>query len=379
MIEQPVNQTGPVIVQRHEGVALMTLNRPEVLNALNLDMVRAITAQLREWADNDSVTMVVVRGVSREGRAPIFCAGGDIRFFHRAALAGDPRLEDFFTEEYALNHLIHRYPKAYVALMDGIVMGGGMGISQGASLRVVTEHSRLAMPETQIGLFPDVGGGWFLSRCPGSTGEYLALTGASIGAADAIALGLADVQVPAPALPQLLNRLVKASAAGEAESMLTEWSVKSATADLGITQEVVDRHFSQACVCDIEESLAADDHPLAKRALHDMSQRSPLMMAIALEQIRRARKLPLADCLRMERDLVRNCFHIRPGATGETVEGIRALAIDKDRKPQWYPARSRDVTTVMIKEYFVSPWPAHAHPLRQLTDVTSDGAHPYKA
>jgi enoyl-CoA hydratase len=140
----------------------------------------------------------------------------------------------------------------------------------------------------------------------------------------------------------------------------------------------VDRHFSHARVCDIEESLASDDHPLAVRALHDMSQRSPLMMAVALEQIRRARTLPLADCLRIERDLVRNCFHIRPGVAGETVEGIRALAIDKDRKPHWYPTRSRDVTESMVKEYFVSPWPVHAHPLRQLTDVMSAGPHPYK-
>ena len=170
-------------------------------------MIRDITAALIAWRDDAHVLAVVVRGMGKEGAFGAFCAGGDIRFFHQAALAGDPALEDFFTEEYALNHLIHTYPKPYIAFMDGIVMGGGMGISQGASLRIVTERSKLAMPETGIGLFPDVGGGYFLSRCPGRLGEYLALTGQVLDGAEALAAGLADAQMDSGRLQGLWESL----------------------------------------------------------------------------------------------------------------------------------------------------------------------------
>jgi len=152
-------------------VGLVTLNRPRALNALSLDMIRALTVTLLAWADDPRVQRVAVRGMGREGPFGTFCAGGDIRFFHQAVLTGDPRLVDFFTEEYALNYLIHTYPKPYVVFMDGVVMGGGMGISahgSDESLRIATERTKMAMPETAIGLFPDVGGGWFLARCPGA-------------------------------------------------------------------------------------------------------------------------------------------------------------------------------------------------------------------
>ena len=184
--------TGEVLAQVRGQVGCITLNRPRALNALSLGMIRDITAALIAWRDDTHVLAVVVRGMGKEGPFGAFCAGGDIRFFHQAALAGNPELEDFFTEEYALNHLVHTYPKPYIALMDGIVMGGGMGISQGASLRIVTERSKLAMPETGIGLFPDVGGGYFLSRCPGRLGEYLGLTGHVLGGTEAMSMGLAD-------------------------------------------------------------------------------------------------------------------------------------------------------------------------------------------
>lgn len=155
------------VIAHIEGhIGTITLNRPRALNALSLPMVRAMTQALRSWQDDPQVLAVAVRGTGKEGPFGAFCAGGDIRFFHQAAHAGDAALGDFFTEEYRLNHLIHTYPKPYIAFMDGIVMGGGMGISQGASVRVVTERTKMAMPETLIGLFPDVGGGYFLSRCP---------------------------------------------------------------------------------------------------------------------------------------------------------------------------------------------------------------------
>src|SRR5450830_622952 len=182
-------------------VGFITLNRPKALNALSLPMIRALTQCLLAWRDDARVKAVAIRGSSKTGPFGAFCAGGDIRFFHQAALAGYPELEDFFTEEYMLNHLVHTYPKPSMAFMDGIVMGGGMGIGQGTKIRIVTERTKMAMPETNIGLFPDVGGGYFLSRCPGHTGEWLALTGDTLGSAAALALGLADTCFDPSQLP----------------------------------------------------------------------------------------------------------------------------------------------------------------------------------
>lgn len=361
-------------------VGVITLNRPQALNALSLSMVRDLTQLLLHWQQAPEVSAVLLRGAARPGKGPAFCAGGDIRFFHRAALAGDPRLEDFFTEEYTLNHLIHRSPKLIVAWMDGICMGGGMGLSQGAGLRVVTEHSQLAMPETQIGLFPDVGGGWFLARCPGHLGEYLGLTGQVLGARDALAAGWADVCLPARTLDDLLTWL--AGPAPRSAEALRAWCAAAAVApppaasatpgDLGeLLQQRswIDEHFGAPDLTSLMASLAQARGPSqawAERTLAQLQRRSPLMLAVTLQQIRLARTMGLADELRLERGLVRHCFHLRPGPASETVEGIRALAVDKDHAPQWQPARVEALTDADVAAFFVSPWPAHAHPLRDL-------------
>jgi enoyl-CoA hydratase/carnithine racemase len=360
---------GHVQAEVRGALGLLTLNRTNALNALSLEMIRDLTAMLLHWADDAGVQAVLVRGAPREGKPPAFCAGGDIRFFHQAALAGDPRIEDFFTEEYRLNHLIHHYPKPYIALMDGVVMGGGMGISQGASLRVVTELSKLAMPETNIGLFPDVGGGFFLSRCPGYVGEYLALTGHVLGAADAVALKLADGVVPSSSLPGLVEAL-----ADQPHESVQQWlaAARARFVDAGAPllaehRDAIDRHFAAPSLAAMAESLAADASPWAAQTLAALRQRSPLMLAVTLEQVRRARHMTLAEDLRMERDLVRHCFALRPGTASETVEGIRALAIDKDHSPRWNPLRIEDVTAEQVAAFFVSPWPAFSHPLRDLS------------
>ncbi|CAG1019374.1 enoyl-CoA hydratase [Burkholderiaceae bacterium] len=357
-----------VIADKRRNVGVITLNRPQALNALSLQMIREITAALIGWRDDPQVAAVVLRGATQEGKGVAFCAGGDIRFFHQAALAGDPQLEDFFTEEYSLDHLIHRYPKPTVALMDGIVMGGGMGIAQGAAMRIVTERAKLAMPETNIGLFPDVGGGYFLSRCAGHVGEYLALTGEVLGAGDAIALGLADFFMPSEALAALVESLgdqpmdsgaqVRATVVARSQPVpAPAWSGQ---------REQIDAHFALPDLHAILASLQADGSDWAMQTLDTLRRRSPLMMAVTLEQVRRARTMSLADDLRMERDMVRRCFHLRPGAAGETAEGIRALAVDKDHAPRWNPSRVEDVTPSMVQAFFESPWPAHAHPLRGL-------------
>ncbi len=356
-------------------VGFITLNRPKALNALSLQMVRDLTAVLTAWRDDTAIVAVAIRGSNKAGRPGSpenlfggFCAGGDIRFFHQAALSGDPDLDAFFTEEYRFNHLIHHYPKPYIAFMDGVVMGGGMGISQGARVRIVTEHTKMSMPETNIGLFPDVRGGYFLSRCPGSAGEYLALTGAVIAAGEALAYGLADVQRPAASLPALWQQLGEQDFADR--SGAEPWLAANLIADGASPERITgpfDQYFSLARVKHIVDALeAAKDDEWAQKTAALLRKRSPLMLHVTLEQIRRARSMSLADDLRMERDMVQHCFYLRPGAASETVEGIRALAIDKDYSPKWNPARIEDVKPQMVQAFFASPWTAERHPLRDL-------------
>ena len=360
---------GQILAEVNGCLGLITLNRPQALNALSLAMIRDITTLLRHWATRSEIQAVAVLGAGREGKAPAFCAGGDIRFFHQAAHAGDPALGDFFTEEYRLNHLIHHYPKPYIALMDGIVMGGGMGISQGAKLRVLSERSRLAMPETGIGLFPDVGGGYFLAQCPGHVGEWLALTGQAIAAGDAIEWGLGDVFVAAAQWPELVQAL-KASPQPSAEHVVAtvmERADLAPAADPKAAAERIDRHFGEPSVAAILSSLALAADDWAKQTHDLLLQRSPLMMAVTLELVRRGRKLSLADDLRLERDLVHHSFHLRGAALSETVEGIRALAVDKDHSPRWQPAQVSDVDPAEVSAFFASPWAPEQHPLRDLT------------
>ena len=364
-----------IIVERSGSAGLITLNRPKALNALSLQMVRDLTAALTAWRDDPAVLLVAIRGSNKKGQPGTsealfggFCAGGDIRFFHQAALADDVSLEDFFTEEYTLNHLIHTYPKPFIAFMDGVVMGGGMGLAQGAAVRIVTEHTKMAMPETNIGLFPDVGGGYFLSRCPGHVGEYLALTGEVIGADEAIGYGLADIKRDAAQLPAIwlaLGQQVFASAADAAQWLAMQFIADPARGKRDTAH--IDAYFSLLRVKHMVDALEkAKDDPWALKVAVILRKRSPLMLHVTLEQIRRARGMSLPDDLRMERDMVYQCFHHRPGASSETVEGIRALAVEKDYSPKWSPARIEDVKPGMADAFFETPWTVDTHPLRQL-------------
>ena len=364
---------GDVLFEQRGNAGLITLNRPKALNALSLAMVRDLTTVLTAWRGDASVAVVGIRGSNKTGQPGTpealfggFCAGGDIRFFHAAARVGDTALDDFFTEEYTLNHLIHNYPKPYIAFMDGVVMGGGMGLCQGAKLRIVTAHTKMAMPETNIGLFPDVGGGYFLSRCPGHVGEYLALTGEVIGADEAIDYGLADVKVDAVSLPNLWDKL--------GATAFDNWIATYLGATYAHTERAttlkhpqINTHFGLLRVKHMIDSLEkVKDDIWAKKTAAVLRKRSPLMLHVALEQIRKARGMTLADDLRMERDMVHHCFGLRPGLASESVEGIRALAVDKDYTPKWNPARIEDVKPGMAAAFFVSPWVTDAHPLKAL-------------
>ena len=372
-----VNISTDILTERRGSAGLITLNRPKALNALSLQMVRDITSALMAWRDDPAVELVAIRGTNKVGKPGTpeamfggFCAGGDIRFFHAAALARDKSLDDFFTEEYTLNHLIHNYPKPYIAFMDGVVMGGGMGLSQGSKTRIVTEHTKMAMPETNIGLFPDVGGGYFLSRCPGHVGEYLALTGEVIGADEAIEYGLADMKVDAASLPMLWDKLGGTSYDDWNATYLGAARAYKNVAT-ALKQPQIDTHFGLLRVKHIIDSLEKASNQLsdiwAKKTATALRKRSPLMLHVTLEQIRKARGMSLADDLRMERDMVHNCFYLRPGVASETVEGIRALAVDKDYTPKWNPVRIEDVKPGMADAFFVSPWAGDAHPLRSLS------------
>ncbi len=334
---------GEVLSEVRGRMGMITLNRAKALNALSLGMVRDLLATLLAWQKDEQVLAVAIRGMGKEGVFGAFCAGGDIRFLHGAGSTGNPQLEDFFTEEYALNHLIHTFGKPYIAFMDGIVMGGGMGISQGGTMRIVTERTKMAMPETAIGLFPDVGGGYFLSRCPGHAGEWLALTGDVIGAADALDFGLADGYLPSDQQPALWDALAAGSFADAAAvEALVKSKFTAPAKPAAQPRAEIDRVFALPTVAAMVQALEAADGEWAQHTAATLRKRSPLMLHVVLEQIRRARGMTLAQDLRMERDMVRHCFYLRPGQS-ETIEGIRALAVDKDHQPRWNPARIEDV------------------------------------
>lgn len=365
------DERNEVLCEVRGQVGFITLNRPNALNALTLSMIRALTSCLLAWREDGQVAAVAIRGSHKAGPFGAFCAGGDIRFFHQALLSGDPTPEDFFTEEYTLNHLIHSFPKPFIAFMDGVVMGGGMGIGQGASHRLVSVRTKMAMPETTIGLFPDVGGGYFLSRCPGSAGEWLALTGTTLGAAEAIELGLADHCLDVHQLPQAWEALTALNPLDAVQMSAWIASFSIATHALNIrARGQIDQYFSLNSVATIVHALEADPAEWAQRTAAQLRQRSPLMLHVAFEQIRRARHLTVAQDLRMERDMMRHCFYSahlkRSGRQTEAAEGIRALVIDKDNAPLWQPTRIEDVTPDMVQPFFSSPWPAHSHPLRWL-------------
>ncbi|KVM74229.1 3-hydroxyisobutyryl-CoA hydrolase [Burkholderia ubonensis] len=359
-------------------VGFLELNRPKALNALSVAMIRTLHAALDTWRDDPEIVAVVV--YSPHARA--FCAGGDVRFFHDAWQRGDrDAVDTFFIDEYSLNHAIFTYPKPYIALMHGVVMGGGMGISQAArhtgGLRVVTDSTKMAMPETRIGLFPDVGMSWFLARTPGAIGRYLAVTGATLDAAGALYARLADVYVPDAALPALLDALrherfdsgaqaVECVAAAAAAHKVVPTPDTSALAD---ARAGIDRHFAQPDLVatlaslDAEQDCAAVDGWVEKAAHAMRSQLSPLSMAVSLEVVERARGATMADCLRRDLDLTRSTF-----ARGDVIEGVRALIVDKDQQPDWRFKSIADVDRADVLAMFDSPWTPDTHPLRNLRD-----------
>lgn len=321
-----------VTVEVRSRFGVLTLNRPSGLNALTLDMVRTIHQQMDEWARDDDIEGVIFQGAGEKA----FCAGGDIRALYDSYQNGGTLHRVFFEEEYALDLAIHEYRKPVLCLMNGFVMGGGMGVAQGASLRIVTERAKLAMPETGIGYFPDVGATFFLSRLPRRLGEYLAITGAQLGAADALFAGLADMYVPADNLPRLDDLLaaVDTSSTESVKSGLKSLSGDPGEASLAVVMPAIEKHFSQPDLAAIRDSLQQEQNPeysgWARTTLAALESRSPLGMAVALELVRRGRDMTLAQAFETELAMDYVWFD-----QGDIVEGIRALIVDKDKSPRW--------------------------------------------
>ncbi len=331
-------------VEGHAG--FISLNRPLALNALTLPMVHAMTEALLEWRDDAAVKCVVIDHADGRG----FCAGGDIAFLRNSAINdGGVSGRKFFHDEYQLNHLLFTYPKPVVAFMDGICMGGGVGISQPARFRVATENTKFAMPETGIGLFPDVGGGWYLSRLEGRVGQYLALTGSRVAGPECLALGLATHYLPSSALVEAKARIASEDVE-HLDGILSTLSETPPASKIVETLLQINRHFASNAFEDILASLEGDASEWAMRELATLRTKSPQTCKVALRQLAESLKLTdFVDNMAMEYRIASRVL-VRP----DFAEGVRAVIVDKDNAPQWDPEMPEGVTEDLIDAIFAA-------------------------
>ena len=339
-----------ILLERDRGLATITINRPQALNALTLTNYRRIDPALRAWAADSSVHAVVVRGAGDRA----FCAGGDVRAVYEAgrSISGDPSLTAiFFREEYELIRRVHNFPKPYIAIIDGITMGGGAGISVNGAYRIATERTMFAMPESGIGLFPDVGATRFLSRCPGHIGRYLGLTGARLNAADALYCGFATHVMHRYRIEVLLDALAGDPIAVDA--VLSRFAAAPDPAPLASLQPAIDRCFAGNTIEAILEALAAEaaaggaHSGWAAETRADLLTKSPTSLKITLRQLTIGRNYDLDAALALEYRLTQ---HVMAGH--DFYEGIRAMLIDRDRKPQWRPATLAEVSDSIVDGHF---------------------------
>ena len=329
-----------VLVTVENGVGLLTLNRPKAINSLTQPMVNAMSKVLADWEHDDDIRAVVLSGAGERG----LCAGGDIIGVYNSARAGGQDAAKFWYDEYLLNAQIARYPKPYVALMDGIVMGGGVGVSAHANVGVATDTTKMAMPEVGIGFIPDVGGTYLLSRAPGRLGQHAAITGAPFNGADAISMGFADHYVPHEKLGAFRQSIVDDSV----DAALDAHAIEPPASNLLAQRSWIDKCYAGDTVEEIIAALRGHDEVQANEAANLIAIRSPVAVSVALEAVRRAAHLEtLEDVLRQEYRT--SCGSLR---SHDLVEGIRAQVIDKDRNPRWSPASLSAVTEADIEEYF---------------------------
>jgi enoyl-CoA hydratase len=340
------------VLLRTEGrAAYITLNRPKAINALTHAMALDLSAALAAWQADDAVETVVITGAGERG----LCAGGDIRAVREAVITGSPRAAaEFWRDEYILNLAIARYPKPYVAIMDGIVMGGGVGISAHGDVRIVTERSRVAMPETGIGFIPDVGGTYLLSRAPGELGTHLALTGAPIAAADAIYCGLADHVIPAAETEAFTASL----ATDDVATALKSFTTPAPDSTLAAQRTWIDECYAADTVEEIVARLQRHPDPAANETAATILTKSPTALKATLAAVRRARELPDLQHV-LEQEFLTSCAGL---TEPDLVEGIRAQVVDKDRNPRWHPAALAEVPDSAITRYF-APSESYLGPL----------------
>jgi len=336
-----------VLFERRGPLAVITLNRPDALNALNREMCLAIERRLRRYEDDRDVEAIVIRGAGDKA----FCAGGDIRRLYDAGRAGEPYPQDFYRDEYRLNAYIFRYAKPYIALIDGIDMGGGVGVSVHGSHRVVSERLNFAMPETGIGLFPDVGGSYFLPRLPGEIGMYMAMTGARLRAADAVYAEIGDEFVPSDRHDELVQALAEAPFQRGARSavgrVIRDFAADPGEGALAALRERIDRCFAGDSVEAFIAALEAEGDDWAQETIATMRGKSPTSMKIACRQIRTGAELEFDECMQMEYRIAHGCI-----AGQDFYEGVRAVVIDKDQQPRWQPATLEAVSDADIDPYF---------------------------
>jgi enoyl-CoA hydratase/carnithine racemase len=355
---------GELIVEVKNRVAHLTLNRPQALNALSYEMIKGMAALFTQWSKDPRILAVVMKGAGEKA----FCAGGDIRALRDSALNNGTLHHDFFIDEYRLDYQLHRYVKPVICLLDGIVMGGGMGISQGSGYRIVGPKTKMAMPETGIGLFPDVGGSYFLSRS--NVGLYLGLTGLTFGAADALYANLADRFMTNQAIAALLQGLdgVQWSSrpVDDIAALIERHASDAGPAPLAALAAAIDAHFvPHKSAREIVESLAStfapEQQPWAQETAALLNRRSPVMLEVTRRQLNRGARQSLAESFRMELGMVYECFE-----HGDLLEGIRAVILDKDNNPQWKPPTLAEVTDAQVAAFFAERWAGSPHPLANL-------------
>jgi enoyl-CoA hydratase len=342
-----VDTEGDLIVRREGSAGIIRLNRPKAINAMTLEMSEGIDAALDRFEADPDVAVVVLEGAGERG----LCAGGDIRGLYESSRAGGDLGKRFWRQEYIMNARIAKFPKPYVAFMDGLVMGGGVGLSAHARHRVVTEKTKLAMPEVGLGFFPDVGGTWLLSRAPGEIGTYFGLTGQTMNGPDAIYARFADAVVPTAKLAALRDVLTKVrpgTASDEIKRLIDSFATGETAGPVAAMQANVDAWFAHDRMQDIVAALRRDGSEQAASTLKALSEKSPRGMVVTLKLLRMARaSASLEECLVREYRAALQVF-----ASDDFREGVRAAVIDKDRNPKWSPAAIEDVTPEMMAPYF---------------------------
>ena len=338
----------PDVIARREGsVGVIRLNRPKAINAMTLEMSLAIDRALDQFEADPAVALVLLEGAGERG----LCAGGDIRGLYESSRAGGDLGKVFWRQEYVMNARIAKFPKPYVAFMDGLVMGGGVGLSAHGRHRVVTERTRLAMPEGGLGFFPDGGGTWLLSRSPGELGAYFGLTGQTMNGPDAIHARFADAVVPSGKLPALRDALTKVrlgATSEEIKTLIDGFATGETSGPVAALQPSIDVWFTHERMEDIVAALQRDGSELAQATLKTLGEKSPRGMVVALKLLRLARaSTSLEECLVREYRAALQVF-----ASDDFREGVRAAVIDKDRNPHWSPSRIEDVTPEMVAPYF---------------------------